>query len=146
MNEPHDLQREVRRWVEKAEHDLRNAECVLNLADNCPTDTVCFHCQQCAEKYLKALLISRGIIFPPTHDLVVLLNLTAGIGGLTLDVGQVQPLNRYSVEGRYPGDWDPIDRQEASQALKMAGAVREAVKRVLMPSDLSSEDPEVPGR
>lgn len=37
---------EVRRWVEKAEHDLRNAEYVLTLGEDCPTDTVCFHCQQ----------------------------------------------------------------------------------------------------
>jgi HEPN domain-containing protein len=66
---------EIRRWVEKAEHDLRNAEYVLTLKENCPTDTVCFHCQQCAEKYLKALLVARGIAHPRTHDLVLLFNL-----------------------------------------------------------------------
>jgi len=75
MNEPHEVHLEVRRWVEKAEHDLRNAEHVLTLREQCPTDTVCFHCQQCAEKYLKALLVFRGIAFPRTHDLVLLLNL-----------------------------------------------------------------------
>ena len=36
---------EIRRCVEKAEHDLRNAEYVLTLKENCPTDTVCFNCQ-----------------------------------------------------------------------------------------------------
>jgi HEPN domain-containing protein len=45
---------EVRRWVEKAENDFRNAEYALNLKENCPFDTVPYHCRQCAEKYLKS--------------------------------------------------------------------------------------------
>ena len=58
MNEQPEITSVVRGWVEKAEHDLRNAEYVLSMEHDCPTDTVCFHCQQCAEKYLKALLLS----------------------------------------------------------------------------------------
>ena len=49
----------VRQWVERAEEDLVNAEHTLTLEENCPVGTVCFHAQQCAEKYLKALLIIR---------------------------------------------------------------------------------------
>lgn len=124
---------EARGWAEKAEHDLQNAEYVLTLTDDCPTDTVCFHCQQCAEKYLKALLVYHGVDFPRTHDLVVLLNLAARTGDVALTVEQVQPLNRYSIEARYPGDWDPIELEEARQALEMARQVREAV-RVLLPA------------
>ena len=131
MNEQREAEVEVRRWVEKAEHDLRNAEYVLGLAKDCPTDTVCFHCQQCAEKYLKALLIHHGIDFPRTHDLVVLLNLAAHAADLALGMEQVQPLNRYSVEARYPGDWDPIDIEEAGDALRKARAVREAIRAIL---------------
>jgi HEPN domain-containing protein len=131
MNERPDVKTEVLRWVEKADNDLRNAEYVSKLADACPTDTVCFHCQQCAEKYLKALLISRSIAFPRTHDLVVLLNLAASIHDLTLRMEHVQPLNRYSIEGRYPGDWDPIDLAEANKALAMAREVRAAVRTLL---------------
>ena len=138
MTVPPDIAAEVTGWVEKAEHDLRNAEFVLTMPENCPTDTVCFHCQQCAEKYLKALLSLRQIEFPRTHDLVVLLNLLRAETELRLRVEQVQPLNRYSIEARYPGDWDPIDRQEASAALEMAQGVREAV-RSLLPSDLLPE-------
>ena len=134
MNGQPEFRVEARRWVEKAENDLRNAECVLGVAEACPTDTVCFHCQQCAKKYLKALLLFRGVAFPRTHDLVVLLNLSASTGGISLPVEQVQPLNRYSVEGRYPGDWEPIDLPEAVEALKMATRVREVV-RILLPSD-----------
>jgi HEPN domain-containing protein len=59
--------------------------------------------------------------------------------GLTLQVEQVQPLNRYSVEGRYPGDWEPIEFEEAAEALKMARRVREAVRSVLPPEILVSK-------
>jgi len=135
MTVPPDIAAEVTAWVRKAEHDLRNATFVLTMPENCPTDTVCFHCQQCAEKYLKALLTLGQIGFPRTHDLVVLLNLLRAETGLAVAVEQVQPLNRYSVEARYPGDWDPIDRQEASAALEMAEGVRAAV-RAFLPNDL----------
>ncbi len=39
----------VRQWVEKADNDLRTAAHTLTLVENCPTDTVCFHAQQCVE-------------------------------------------------------------------------------------------------
>jgi HEPN domain-containing protein len=37
--------------------------------EECPTDTVAFHPQQCAEKYLKAYLAYRGTEFPGIHDI-----------------------------------------------------------------------------
>ena len=40
------------RWLEKADHDLVTAKQTLLLPDG-PTDTVCFHAQQAAEKALK---------------------------------------------------------------------------------------------
>ena len=43
----------ARQWIEKAEHDLKNAEHTLTLEENCPFDTVCFHAQQCTEKVLE---------------------------------------------------------------------------------------------
>jgi HEPN domain-containing protein len=39
------------------------------MEDDCFTDTVCFHAQQCVEKYLKAFLVLEGIDFPKTHDI-----------------------------------------------------------------------------
>ena len=39
-------------WLIKADNDLKTAE--FGLTANEPiTDTICFHCQQAAEKYLK---------------------------------------------------------------------------------------------
>lgn len=139
MNERPEFHETARRWVGKAENDLRTAECVLALCDDCPMDTVCFHCQQCAEKYLKALLIATGVDFPRTRGLVLLRNMGARNTPLTLQPEDVQPLNRYSIEARYPGDWDPIDRAETTEAVTMARHVRETV-RALLPGDVLSKE------
>jgi HEPN domain-containing protein len=140
MTEPLDLARQVWQWIEKAEHDLRNAEHTLTIREEeCPFDTVCFHAQQCVEKYLKGWLVSRRLDIPRSHDLVVLLNraLAAGFRGVSSQ--DVQPLNRYTIEARYPGDWDPIDRPEAEQAIAMARHIREAVRALLTREILQGE-------
>ncbi len=47
---------EVKRWLEKADHDRRAAP--LALAGEPPiTDVAAFHCQQAVEKLLKAYLV-----------------------------------------------------------------------------------------
>jgi HEPN domain-containing protein len=62
-------------WVEKAEGDW-NAARQLNRVRKDPNyDSVCFHCQQSVEKYLKARLEEAGVNFPKTHDLIKLLGL-----------------------------------------------------------------------
>jgi len=134
MSEPHENSGTVRQWIEKAEHDIRNAEYTLTLKKNCPFDTVCFHAQQCAEKYLKALLVSKSIDFPKTHDLRILMQLVPKEVKLGLRMNEVLPLNRYTIEARYPGDWEPITRKEAKEALAIARMVRQAV-RVHLPNE-----------
>jgi HEPN domain-containing protein len=76
-------------------------------------------------------LIHQGIDFPRTHDLVLLFGLLRKDLHWDLQLKDVQPLNRYSVEARYPGDWEPIDKAEAEAALEMALNVRNSVRRLL---------------
>ena len=61
-----------RQWVAKAKNDLLNADNNLR-AEQIPYDTVCFHCQQAAEKLLKAYLTTHRQAAPSTHDLTLLL-------------------------------------------------------------------------
>jgi HEPN domain-containing protein len=131
MNGQPEIIAEIRRWVEKAENDFRNAEYVLTLKENCPFDTVSYHCQQCAESYLKAALIQQNVEFPRTHDLVVLFNLLQKANPLPLRIADVQPLNRYSIEARYPGDWEPIEEDEARNAFDMVKKIRDVVREQL---------------
>jgi len=127
MNERPNSAEQIIRWIDKAEHDLLAAEHTMQLAGSGLTDIVCFHCQQCAEKYLKALLVSLSVHFPKTHDLRLLLDLVPERVSLDLLRTRVIPLNRYVIEGRYPGEWEPITAEEAQEALAMAREVRTAV-------------------
>ena len=131
MNTLPEVVAEVRRWVQKAENDFRNAEYVLTLKEDYPFDTVSYHCQQCVEKYLKALLILRNLISREPHDLVILFNLLKDVETLPLQVEKVQPLNRYSIESRYPGDWEPIEESEARSAFEMVRNIRRVIRPLL---------------
>ncbi len=136
MSVPPEVLSLVRQWVEKAEEDLLTAEHTLSLGDDCPYGTVCFHAQQCAEKYLKALLASHSTPFPKIHDLLELLPLVPKTIALRLEPMDVATVNRYAIEGRYPGDWEPITREDAEGAVKVARRVREAVRKHLPPAVL----------
>jgi HEPN domain-containing protein len=128
MSVPPEVVRAARRWVEKAEEDLRNAEYTLTLRNGCPFATVCFHAQQCAEKYLKALLTLHSIPFPKTHDLAEILLLVPKHVHLALPAADLERLSEYAVEARYPGDWTPFDRSEAERAVALAQTMRAAVR------------------
>ncbi|MBZ0158793.1 MAG: HEPN domain-containing protein [bacterium] len=121
----------VRQRIERAEEDLTNAEHTLTLHEHCPLTTVCFHAQQCAEKYLKALLTFHTVPFPKTHDLAELLRLVPETGSLTIPLKEIVVINRYAIEARYPGDWEPITRTEAERAVAIARTVRSAVRSAL---------------
>ena len=90
-------------WISKAEKDYRVANREFFTED--PVyDAVCFHAQQCVEKYLKALLQENNIYFEKIHDLDVLVEKCKTIIPelLSLKEGLVQ-LSAFAVEVRYPG-------------------------------------------
>lgn len=114
-------------WVVKAEDDLLNATHTLKLGSRCPTDTVCFHAQQCAEKYLKALLTLRGLDFPKTHDLEALGGRIRNRLPASLEPQDLARLTRYATVARYPGA-EEIGLAEARGAVAAARRVRKAVR------------------
>jgi HEPN domain-containing protein len=75
-----------RAWAERAEEDFLLARTALRRKQPL-TSGVCFHAQQCAEKYMKALLISKDAEFPKTHDLLMLNNLCSA-AGIFLEIDQ----------------------------------------------------------
>ena len=60
-------------WIAKAEADFATAQRESRVRKNPNYDGICFHFQQCAEKYLKARLSEAEISFGKVHDLVALL-------------------------------------------------------------------------
>ena len=64
----------TREWVNKAEEDFAAAATLARTRKKPLWAPVCFHAQQCVEKYLKARLNEGSIQFHRTHDLEQLLN------------------------------------------------------------------------
>ncbi|MFQ5705633.1 MAG: HEPN domain-containing protein [Gemmatimonadales bacterium] len=125
----------VREWVEKAENDLKNAAHTVKMDEGCPTDTVCFHAQQCVEKYLKAFLVSKGIDFPNTHDIGELTALMPRRAVVQLSTEEQRRLVAYATVTGYPGDYEPVSLSEARLAVKMARRVRKNI-RMLLPKNV----------
>ena len=120
---------ETAQWVRYAEEDLQGAR---DMALKTPPlrNLACFHCQQSAEKYLKASLLAQGITPPRIHDLEDLLNLCAlHDAALATHLPLAQALNPFGVQIRYPGM--SVTVAEANDALKTVRRLRTAMRRAL---------------
>ena len=62
-------------WIEKAEGDYITTQKLLPTTNPQLYDIICFHAQQCIEKYLKAWLQEANVPVPRTHNLEELLAL-----------------------------------------------------------------------
>lgn len=133
MTGPPNLIRIVELWVQKAEHDLKSAEHLLKLEPDCPSDVICYLSQQSVEKYLKAILIANGLSYPKTHDLTELFESLPPDLKPYFQLVDLAELTPYCVEGRYPGDWDPITIDESSRAVRIALQVQETFRKILFP-------------
>jgi HEPN domain-containing protein len=123
------MKKSTQQWVRKAEADLALAA----RARRKPAglyDGICFHCQQCAEKYLKALLEELGLPIPKIHDLDQLfallrqhhLALRSVLRGLVF-------LTDFAVDIRYPGNW--ATKRQAEAAWRWAERVRQTARSLL---------------
>jgi HEPN domain-containing protein len=116
-------------WAASAEEDFVLARTAVRRKQPLASGA-CFHAQQCAEKYMKALLISKGADFPKTHDLLLLNNLCSTNGILLeIDPKHLNTLADYAVRTRYPGN-DPT-AEDAKEAIELARLVRDFARKFL---------------
>lgn len=95
----------LRQWLRKADGDLRAAERLADAPED--FDAVAFHCQQAAEKYLKARIALTGEDPPRTHDLRRLLLALQRVETFTApEETMADLLTPFGVAIRYPGDDD----------------------------------------
>ena len=104
-------------WVARAEDDLRVARHTLTLKDDCPYRLVAYHAQQCAEKYLKAYLVIRGVDFPFTHDIARLRELCLAQANWPAQIEDADELTPFAITARYPADDEPVSEAEALRAV-----------------------------
>ncbi|MEW5945081.1 MAG: HEPN domain-containing protein [bacterium] len=119
----------VKSWIRKADNDLKTAISALEGKEAPPTDTICFHAQQCVEKYLKAYLVHNSIHFPYIHKLKELALLCATVDKVFEILStEIETLTPYAVEIRYPDD-DLSDPpvETAMEAVEIARKVKKFV-------------------
>ncbi len=124
-------------WIAKAENDLKTSSYLLKMSKDCPMDAVCFHAQQCVEKYLKAFFVIKSIDFPKTHDIEHLVSILPESIWLKLSIEEQRRLTDYATVTRYPGDYEPIQLPEAKRSLTLARRVRKEI-RILLPKEVLS--------
>ncbi len=121
----------ARQWVVKAQNDLLNADNNLS-SQRIPFDTVCFHCQQAAEKFLKAYIAANAFTPPHTHDLLLLLEkilpLNANADILRENLALLMP---YAIEIRYPDDGCQPTLEDAQEGRDSAEKIRQWLRAEL---------------
>lgn len=127
----------VDEWIEYAQRDIQSAKHLTSMRPE-PLEIICFHCQQAAEKALKAYLVSIDKRVPKTHDLDELLELCKKNDKIT-DLRELTiPLNDYSVMVRYPAV-QSTTIEDKEQALNAASGVLKTVKEEI---SITQQEPE----
>ncbi len=123
-------------WLAKADDDLLAAQHLLIDTDSWAFGSVCYHAQQCAEKAVKAVLSGKGMHFPKTHDITELVALLPSDIDIGLTPDDQDLLSDYAMTTRYPGDVDPLTREDADHAVALAQAALTSARSIV--SDLVS--------
>jgi HEPN domain-containing protein len=120
----------TREWVDKAEADFAAALLLRKSRKKHSRDIVCFHLQQCLEKYLKARLEEAGISVAKTHDLEKLLNLVLPVEPhWAMLRPALASITDYAVEVRYPGR--TVAAAEAKKLLRDTQRIRNIARHGL---------------
>jgi HEPN domain-containing protein/predicted nucleotidyltransferase len=120
----------IRRWVCKADRDIEAVRRLLESGNGCPYDVACYHCEQAAERYLKALLTFYGIQAPRTHDIGHLHELLPLRCQLPIPNADLEYMSAYGIDSW----WDP-DRAQTLRALEIVRSLRGQIRERL-PKDL----------
>jgi hypothetical protein len=123
------MKKETAAWVRKAEGDFQAVRMVANMKPSIPLH-MCYHCQQCTEKYLQALLVEAGKPGPRIRDLLKLHELVllqdSSLIGLRRGLSFV---TQFADDEGFPVD-QAIARQ-ARSALRWTTRVREEIRKRL---------------
>ncbi|MCX8010111.1 MAG: HEPN domain-containing protein [Ignavibacteria bacterium] len=116
-------------WVRKAEGDYRTAVRESKVKRQPNYDGVCYHSQQCVEKYLKAFRVFSGLPFKRTHALIPLLEdcieLDKSFELIRTKCDDITGIDQF----RYPGDF--AVKEDAELALNSARVIRKFVRNKL---------------
>lgn len=122
----------VKEWLNYANMDMISAQYLTSLKPM-PYEIICYHCQQTAEKLLKAYIIFHDGELLRTHDLIELNSICCTYSKEFLNIiDNCINLNDYSVQVRYPYHQFDLEKSDVEQALKdmeiIDNFIRERIK------------------
>jgi HEPN domain-containing protein len=138
----HDI---VNEWLQIAYEDLDTALFLFEHKHKKPLEIICYHCQQAAEKSLKAYLCASGIEVPKTHEVGLLCHRCN-----ELDVSfseyfyACDDLALYATQTRYPNRME-IEEPRAKAALEQARLIYDTANQkidALFVANLSESEEE----
>jgi len=136
----------VKAWLDKGGEDLAAARVLKEHAPHLDS-VVGFHCQQAAEKYMKALLVAMESEVPRAHDLdALLVPLVASLPELAAIEEAASYLSGFAVIPRYPSFQPQAGNASARsrRAWVLATDIVDAVRRQLHRPGPSPEDTATP--
>ncbi len=127
------MNKDVQDWMDFAEMDWKVAKHLYEQFYPKPLEIICYHCQQAAEKIVKALIVNKGTQggLPRSHDISFLLNQISNMYEIPekfYDYGDT--LSQYGVVSRYPHELFLEDRN-AEKALQYTAEMMEWAKKEL---------------
>jgi len=117
-------------WKIKADNDIKTIENELESNDPV-TDSICYHAQQAAEKYLKLFLVSKGIEPAKSHNIAFLKNECEKTTPELSQLSDIEYLTDYAVDLRYPDNFYIPNLDEAKEAYSDALKVKEFISKIL---------------
>lgn len=128
------MNKEVQDWLNFADMDWKVAKYLYDSFYPKPLEIICYHCQQAAEKTIKALIVNKGTQggLPRSHDISFLLNQISNMYDIPerfYDYGDT--LSPYGVASRYPHELF-LEERNATKALQYSNEIMEWAKNELM--------------
>jgi len=122
----------AKEWLRYAKSDLNTAKHMFKDVNPKETEISCYHTQQCAEKSLKAYLITKETEPPYIHDLVELIKLCiVHEPSFSIIQSYCVSLNPYGVQVRYPNELS-VDDNITGQAIIYAEKIYEFCEKVII--------------
>jgi HEPN domain-containing protein len=130
----------IAEWINYADLDLGVADHMMKFYWPTPVEIICYHCQQSAEKYLKAYLVYEGIEEPPhIHYLPTLRGLCEINNEKFSDITvECDKLTQYAVVTRYPDEIE-ITKKDVEEALKYAEEIKQFAPIAKIRESIESE-------
>ena len=121
-------------WVRFAETDFETAKYLFDKMIPKPLEIICYHCEQAAEKLLKAFLIANQVMPPKTHDLIRLCEMCEDIDTSFEEMASsCVSLTKYGIAPRYPYELN-IMEGETEKALQGAQTIHLFISDRLNPT------------